>query len=377
MGKDWRFCVTGANDFDVEATLSGFTAAKIGWVLNSPGYIEVDLLPSQVSTAVTAGNHRILACEGGSGIDFAWAACYLTHLSQHGPPEDIRFRVAGVGLESIFDWRVIHNEWAARMTVVEHLETMMEDLQTLQGGGDMGFDNAVAGSSGGAEPLLSTCLGVNAGDFIRELAVRGVGFDWTIDIYETPPQLTIYKPRRGGQTPLVSIAPENCQEWTVELDTSDTITTVTAIGEKSDPWGPRHNLARTSLGDVYGRREVVVDSDIGGEDDAEEIRDRLYEFAAEELGKRAGARLQVRAKFILGHEDAPWTSMSQVWLGDAVTVVLPSYFGGTQDMRCTELNVSIEPGGSDLNSEGEPGLEVMEYVFDTLIDDISEGAESS
>ncbi len=376
MARDWRFCVTGPNDFDVEAEVPWRTA-KIGWVLNSPGYIEVDLMPDDISDAWTPGNHRILACTGGVGIDYAWQACYLTHLSQFGPPGDVRFRGAGVGLESIFDWRIVHNEWAGRMTVVEHLEVLMNDLQVLQGGGDMGFDNAVIGTSGGAEPLLSTCLGVVAGDFIRELAVRGVGFDWTIDIYETPPALKIYKPRRGGSTPLVSIAPENCQAWTVEFDTSDLLTTVTAIGEQSDPFGPRHNLARTSLGDLYGRHEVVFDTDIGGEDDADEVRDRLYEAASEELAKRAGARLQVRAQFIRGTDDAPWTSLSQVWLGDVVTVELPSYFGGNQDMRCTELSVSLETAGVDLTGEGTKGLEVMEYVFDTLVEDITEGAESS
>jgi hypothetical protein len=376
VGRDWRFCVTGANDFDVEATLPGFAAAKIGWVLNSPGYIEVDLLPSQVSDAVTPGNHRIMACEGGSGYDFMWQTCYLTHLSQFGPPGDVRFRAAGVGLESIFDWRIIHNEWAARASAVEHLEFMMEDLQVLQGGGDMGFDNDVSGTFiGGQGPLLSTCLGVVAGDFIRELAGRTeAGFDWEVNIYNLPPQLTIYKPDRSYDAE-VSISEENCQEWSVELDTSDLLTTVTALGEKSDPWGPRHNLARTSLGDVYGRREVVIDTDHGGDGDADEIREQLLDAASEELSRRAGARLQVRAKFIEGRPMAPWTLNGAVWLGANVTLDLPSYLGGTQVGRCTEISVSIVPAG--MNGPGTPGIEVLEYVFDTLVGDITEGEDSS
>jgi hypothetical protein len=244
----------------------------------------------------------------------------------------------------------------------------------LQGGGDMGFANTVAGTTSG-EQLRSTCLGVVAGDFIRELAGRqDAGFDWDIDIYSSdPPELTIYKPERGGPSGQ-TIGPENCQDWSVELDTSDLLTTVTAIGEQSDPWGPRHNLARTGLGDVYGRREVVIDTDDGGEGDADEVRDRLYEAASEELSKRAGARLQVRAKFIDGYADSPWT-LGDVWLGDTVTLDLPSYFGGSQTGRCTEFSVELAPGiGLDVDA---PGIEILEYVFDTLVEDITEGAESS
>lgn len=109
------------------------------------------------------------------------------------------------------------------------------------------------------------------------------------------------------------------------------------------------------------------------------IRERLYDAAAEELSKRAGARLQVHARFIDGHEEglgAPWT-LGDVWLGDTVSVALPSYFGGTQTMRCTEFNISLEPGSIAPTGEGVPGLEVLEYVFDTLVEDITEGAESS
>ena len=132
----------------------------------------------------------------------------------------------------------------------------------------------------------------------------------------------------------------------MEFDTSDLLTTVTALGEQSDPWGPRHNLARTGLGDVYGRHEVVIDTDHGGEGDADEVRAELYDAAYEELSRRAGARLQVRAQFIDGHPNAPWT-LGDVWMGDTATVELPSYFGGNRTMRCTEFSVSLEPAGQD------------------------------
>jgi hypothetical protein len=129
------------------------------------------------------------------------------------------------------------------------------------------------------------------------------------------------------------------------------------------------------LGDVYGRREVVIDTDHGGEGNAADVRAELYDAAYEELSRRAGARLQVHAQFIDGHPNAPWT-LGDVEVGDTATVQLPSYFGGNQTMRCTEASVALEPAGQ-ITGNDEPGNEVLEYVFDTLVSDITEGASSS
>lgn len=373
MGRDWRFAVTPANGGS--STEVPWATARVGWVLSNPGYIEVDLLPSMVSDLWTPGNHRLEACEGGVGLANRWQLCDLEHLSRSGGPDDPRYTASAIGVEARFEKRIVHHEWAGRMTRIEHLETLMEDLQVLQGGGDMGFSNSVDGTTGG-DIMASSCLGVVAADFINDLAGRGNGFDWDVDIYQDPPVLTCYVPQRGGPIPIHTLTEANCQDLNIELDTQDLLTTVTALGEKSDPWGPRHNLARTSMGDVYGRREVVFDTDHGGNGTAEEIRDELYEAAKEELQRRSGARLQVTATFIDGHEDAPWT-LGDVWLGDAVTLDLPSWFGGTIEGRCTEFNIELEPGSLAPTGEGVPGLEVLTYVFDALVEDITEGAESS
>lgn len=371
MARDWNFTVTASNGGGVLAEVPWRTA-KIGWVLDSPGYIEVDLLPEDVSDDWAPGTHRLQA-----NVDSTlWQNCYLTHLSRSGSPDDVRYRAAGVGLEYIFDWRLVHSDWAIRQTAPEHLEQLIWDLQVRQGNsGEMGFDDNVASTGSYSDRLVSACYGVNAGDYIRDLAARGSGFDWWIDISVDPARLTIAKPGRGTDTAF-TISEENCQGWTVEFDTSDLLTTVVAFGEKSDPWGPRHALARTGLGGTYGRHEVAIDTDHGGEGTPSVVHDHLYDAAYEELQRRAGARLNVRATFIDGLDSAPWT-LGDVEVGDTVTLDLPSFFGGELPGRCTEVSMSLEPGSTAPTGTGVPGLEVLEYVFDTLVEDITEGAESS
>jgi hypothetical protein len=114
--------------------------------------------------------------------------------------------------------------------------------------------------------------------------------------------------------------------------------------------------------------------DAGGED-ADAVRDELYDAAFEELTRRAGGRLQMRAVWVEGHASAPW-ALGDAWIGDEVTLSLPSWFGGSVAARVTEFSVSLEPSGT-IDGQTVPGTEWVEYVFDALVEDITEGAESS
>ena len=71
-GRDWFFTVTGANGGWCSTV--PWRTARWGYVLNSPGYIEVDLLPEDVSNDWTPGDHRLQA-NTGLGV---WQDGYLT-----------------------------------------------------------------------------------------------------------------------------------------------------------------------------------------------------------------------------------------------------------------------------------------------------------
>ena len=165
-----------------------------GWCWTPPGTSRWTSCRRTSSNDWTPGDHRVQA-NTASGRRGRTATSPTSAGS--ASPDHPRFRAAGVGLESIFDWRIVHNEWADAPTVPEHLETLLNDLQVLQGGGDMGFDASVTATGTFTnEPLLSTCLGVVAADFIRELAGRGAGFDWWIDI-DHRMRSSIAKPQPG------------------------------------------------------------------------------------------------------------------------------------------------------------------------------------
>ena len=320
-----------------------FQAARITWTADGPGSVEVDLRPTDVSDEWSPPG-RALFKVGGTPV----FAADLLRLSRSGPPADLSYRATGLGLANRLDWRLVRHEYAITDDVAAIVESLLDEAQT-QFNGDMGFTmGQVVGN-----PVTRTrgyCFGVVIGDAIRELASIGRGFDWEVD---QDGALNIWVPARGIDTGL-TLADTDTQAFDVEFDTSDLVTTVSAIGDPMEPFGPRHTMVRTvGMAATHGRREVAVDVDSV---DLEELEDA----AEAELKVRSGASLRVHTMWIEGR--GPW-ELGDVWLQDSVDVTVESWFGTTASMRLTEVSVTLDPGVHTY----------VEHIFEALITDLVDG----
>lgn len=327
----------------IGATFAGLRAS---WTADGPGAMEVDLRPTDINDSWTPGAHQIVLNWGGGPV-FAGT---LERLEQSGPPEDVRFTASALGLAARLDYRIVRHEFEIR----DHVDVMVSELLTeaqTQFNGDMGFTmGTVSGTT--ANRLRNYCFGVNIGDAIRELAQVGNGFDWEVDANAA---LNIWQNTRGVHTGK-TVQDSDTNSWAVTADTGDTLTNVSSIGSQEQPFGPIHRLSYSpGLSNVYGRREVAIDVD--STDEME-----LFDSGDAELSTRAGARMQVQTMWI--DDRGPW-QFGEVWLQDIVSVVLPTYFGGTQDMRCTEISLSLEPGTHYF----------VEHTFEALCVDITQAQD--
>lgn len=340
----WRLDIQGPDGGANLVTSAPFQAARITWTVDGPGAAEVDLRPEDLTDDWQPGTHRLVV-DLDNMPEFAG---YLTRLTRDGPPENITYKASAIGLASILDWRLVRHLYGITGTAAEIVASLLDEAQT-QYHGDMGFSmGAIDGTT--VTRTRGYCFGVVIGEAIRELASIGRGFDWEVDATGA---LNIWNNTRGvnsGKT----LAEEDTQSWSVELETSDLVTTVSVIGDQSQPFGPMHHMVRSpGMAITYGRREVVVDVDSTDSDE-------LFDAATAELVSRGGALLRVRTMWIEGR--GPW-QFGDVWMQDRASVVLPAIFGGTQGMRLIEASVSLDPGTHVY----------VEHTFEALVEDITEG----
>lgn len=342
---DWSSDIQGPNGGANVVTAAPFKSARITWTVEGPGSFEIDLRESDVSIDWQAGTHRVVL-----NGPFPFSG-YITRLTRSGPPKDLAFKASGLGLQSILDWRIVRHATTLNDLSSVLVEWLLEEAET-QFNGNMGFQmGTVVGTT--TTRLRNYCFGVVIGDAIRELAAVGRGFDWEID---ADGDLNIWNNTRGIDTGLV-LAEEHTQDWNVELDTSELLTTVSAIGDPSQPFGPIHDMVRNlHAADTFGRHEIAIDVDSTD-------RDELIDAARAELKASGGARLVLHTMWI--DDRGPWR-LGDVWLQDTITAVLPDYFGGSQTMRCTDVSVTLDP---------LPERYFIEHTFDALVtdDDLEDG----
>lgn len=354
MTIDWTLAIKGPNGGANIQNNVPFKSCRMSWTSDGPGAIEL-AIPESVMLGFgsdwTAGLHRLVMKRNG---DPKWSG-YNTNVTRSGPPGDREYTVSGLGLSSVLDYRLIRDQFNMTDEVSNIMFQILDDIQA-QINGDMGFSHgAVHGTT--VTRTRGYCLGVVVGDAYREMAAIDRGCDWEIN---ADGQLEIWNGTRGTNTGL-DLYEEDVQNFEVESDTSDLLTTVSVLGQKNDPFGPRHIGLAAGYADNYGRREAVVEVDAENDDDGE-----MTDAGTAELEVRGGARLRVTASWLEGHDPFPW-GWGAVWLQDKVTVHLDDFFAGNQNMRCIDITTTLEPGAQQNGDD----LVFHEYTFESLVTDIT------
>lgn len=312
--------------------VSSFAGMRCSWTSDGPGAIEVDLRPQDISTDWTPGVHKIFADYGGPVF-----GGFLENLSQSGPPGDIRYTASGLGFASRLDYRIVrYGDLVIRDSVDAIVAALLEEAQT-QRHGNLGWS---MGTVSGTYPsrLREYCWGANIGESIRELATIGRGFDWEVD---ADGHLNMWSPSRGVHTGRTLTINDGIMSWEASADTSDYVNVVTTLGDASKPYGPRHAVnGSLDMANLYGRREIAVDVDTNDAHGSDE-KQELLDFGDAMLKERMGAAVRVHTMWI--DDLGPW-NFGDVWLQDWLTIDLPDYLGGSNRMRCTEVQVTLEPG---------------------------------
>ena len=350
-----------------ELTPESFRKARFNWTLENQGggTVEIDLTEEQAA-GFTQPQRLIIRGERD------WAGEIL-NLKRSGKPNEIGlpgstvgWTASGIGLFHRLDYRIVRHDLAINDTADVIVEALLSEAQDNQFNGGMGMQmGSVSGTPYSRN--RSYCVGVNIGDAIRELADQGRGFDHEID---ADGNLNIWYGSRGVDTGR-TLSETQCQSFDIELDTSELLTQVTAIADPSDPFGPRFHMSNIFenghfLAFFYGRREVAIDTDIiANTHNNPDWEDELRAAGHGLLKQYRGGALTLHAMWT--SNKAPW-SMGDVWLGDIVSVELPDVFGGTQDMRVTDVTVTLEampPRGA------QPPVYWIEYNFDALVTDLA------
>jgi len=340
----WTIDIMGPNGGADIVTAAPYKSLVVSWTVEGPGAIEIDLTETQLSSNWAPGVHRVRL-----NGDHDWGG-YITRFSKEGLPDQETWRASGQGLESILDWRIVrHATTLMDYEVSDMVQWLLNEAQTQYNGNmDFTMGNVYNGTT--ATRTRNYCFGVVIGDAIRELASTGRGFDWSISPNGT---LNIWNITRGTATG-IHFHPENFQEYSVDYDTSALVTTVSAVGDPSQPYGPIHDMVRDiNAANTFGRHEVVIDVDSTD-------RQELLDAAAAELKVSRGGFLQVTAMW--ASDRAPW-SLGTVWLQDRVHMHLPAYFGVDVPtlMRCTGITVTL-----DVES---PTVYWVEQTFDAHVTD--------
>ena len=347
----------GPDGEDISGDDQPFQKLRATRTIAGAGALEGDLTDAMATDIWRAGHHRAVV-----NVDATpWHAVSMENIRRSNPVNTDAGRhyiFAGTGLAARFDTRLIRPTYAIRDDVDVIVESLLDNAQD-QLNGPMGF---TMGTATGTFPerYRGFCFGQVIGDELRELAQLGRGFDWEIDASGA---LNLWTPTRGTSTAF-TLADSNCTTWECSDDTSEMLTTVTALGDSSQPYGPRRVMVRAGTADTYGRRElpVFVDSTLEAE---------LEDAALAQLKASGGGHLQVSCGWWEESSSKAW-SLGDVELGDEVEVELEDIFGGTQDMRLVEIVLNAEPGRAPAAGEG---LHFIEHTFTALVvdDDIEIG----
>jgi hypothetical protein len=306
-------------------------ALRAVWSLDGPGAFEAEIGEDNAA-AWLPGQRRVVLLSGGVA---KWAG-FLTEMTEStqsfddlSRPAGTELRASALGFSSVLANRVVHGDFSRTATVATTIAWNLVQEAQGQTNGDYSF---TLGTITGTAPARTRdyCDGDNIADAINELAAMSPGgFDW--DISETG-AFRAWVGGRGvasGET----LTRAETRTWDVGYDTTEMATYVTALGEADEPCGAPLVIRSSGLGATYGRVESVDDR--GTNNIAE-----LTEVADEELRGRLASRLRVSATW--SESQAPW-AWGTVWLGDTLSVTLPTHFGGTQTMRVIEISLSVEP----------------------------------
>lgn len=332
MPGEWTMSIMGKNGGGPTYTDVPFHSARFTKTLEGPGSFEVNLAVPHIQDYWQAGTHR-MTLDG--PFDFAG---YITGLEQTGRPSDggIYWAARGLGLAYIFDWRLIRQQITFPNTEQSDIVFAILDHLQDQYNGNMNFSHGTVHDGPTDEVDQEYCFGVVAGDAIREMSTQGTGFDWTVN---ADGELVIWTGERGTGSGF-TLNQDDVSDININFDTSELVTTVSAVGSQTDPFGPIHDMVRDiNAADTFGRHEIVID--VNADDDQ---RPKLLRHARSELKARRGATLEVRATWASGH--GPW-DYGDVKLGDHVTLDLPTYFGGSQAARCVDISLELDYNAPD------------------------------
>lgn len=324
---DWQIDLQDAFGSAIASDLE-FKDARISWVLDGPGSADVTLIEDDALTNWLSGRRRVLFKRDGA-LKFTG---YLNNVSASYTDANTRSLTCGVlGLASILDFRVVHGDFNQVSTVATTIATSLITHTDTQE--DTGI---TTGTITGTAPSFTRryCDGDVIGDEIRELATAG-NFDWEVDHNKA------FNAWVGGRGTDLSGTYTLARNKTISLDitaeTSDVVTHVTVLGADPDgPCGPPVEV-RTAALSGYPRREVVTGADRNDVVQMQQMGDA-------ELEARQRARLNAQASIHI--TDLPW-AFGAVWLGDVIFVETPTPLGGTQKMRITDVEVSLERGGTE------------------------------
>lgn len=315
-------------DLDGGAILASapWRTGRVSWALDGPGALEVDLMEPDADDWLP-GQRRVVVREDGVA---RWAG-WLTRLASGGPPGGVRLTASSLGLASILAQRVVHGDFTKTATVATTIAWNLIQHIQAQTHGDLGF---TLGSVSGTAPSRTRhfCDGDVVRELLDELAEHEPGgFDWEIDADGA------FNAWVGGRGSVVgiTIGRDGSQDWSVEAEYADVPTYVTVIGDAEEPCGAPLEIRSSSLAATYARREIVVDADSR---DAGEMQTK----GDGELRARTAARISTNATYVT--EDKIPFAWDAVGLGDRVTIDHPDWFGGSQTMRCTGVDISLERG---------------------------------
>jgi hypothetical protein len=309
---------------------------RVSWALDGPGSLEVNLIEAD-ATQWIPGQRRVVLRKEGTAV---WAG-WLTRLRSEGPPANIRLTASALGLSSVLAGRVVHGDFSKTATVATTIAWNLIQHVQAQTNGDTAF---TLGTITGTAPARTRhyCDGDNVREQIDELAAHETGgFDWEIS---PTGAFNAWVGGRGIATG-ITVARSAAQDWSVEAEYADVPTYVTVLGEADEPCGAPLEIRSSSLAATYVRREVVIDANSTNTAEMQTLGDG-------ELRARTASRIRSEAGYVTdGELPFVWTA---VGLGDRVTIVHPAWFGGSQTMRCTQVDVSIEAGD----------LKVYQYSFE-------------
>jgi hypothetical protein len=313
-----------------------FLTCKVTWALDADGAVELDLARADALTGWWRGGQYRVAVRNPAGTRVFQG--WLEHLERQGSPSDYTFKAAGRGLAAILSRRFIHGDFSqvavvattAAQAILTHIDGQTNDAT--------GF---TLGTVTGTAPSVTRyfCDGDEARAAIDELAMH---FAWEID---ADGHFNAWVGGRGtDRSGTYTLSPSmggasDITGWDFTEDSTEVATYVTGLGDSQDdgPCGPPLVVdftGNSTLMTQYKRVEAVIS------DPTEDVTE-MTNKTTEEIRARLAARWALKTTWVDGR--GPW-AFGTVGLGDIVGVQPGAEFGGgTVNMRCTSISLTLEP----------------------------------